>query len=135
MLDYFTNALPHFLAYFGSALALAAGFLFLYSLVTPHPEFKLIREGNAAAATQLCGTFIGFAIPVAIVIGHSVSIPDMLLWGLVAGVVQLLVFLIISRFLFKAIEERIVQGCTASGQFVGGMGIGIGILQAACMVP
>ncbi len=135
MIDYFTSVFPYFLAYFASAAALAVAFLYLYSLCTPHKEFALIREGNVAAATQLTGTFIGFAIPVAMVIGHSVSVPDMLLWGVVAAIVQLAVFVIISRFLFKAVGERIAGGCVASGQFVGGMGIGFGILQAACMVP
>ncbi len=135
MLVYFTSVLPYFLGYFGSAALLAVAFIYLYSLCTPHPEFALIREGNVAAATQLTGTFIGFTIPVAIVIGHSVSIPDMLLWGVVAAIVQLAVFVIISRFIFKAICARIASGCVASGQFVGGMGIGFGILQAACMVP
>jgi putative membrane protein len=132
---YFVSAIPNFLAYFSAALVLAVGFLFFYSLSTPHPEFKLIREGNAAAAIQLSGTFIGFAVPVAMVISHSVSIPDMLLWGCVAALVQLIVFVVISRFLFKTISERISGGCMASGQFVGGIGLGIGILQAACMVP
>ncbi len=135
MLGYFIAALPHFLAYFGSAMALAVAFLFLYSRFTPHREFELIRQGNSAAAIQLTGTFIGFAIPVAIVISHSVSIPDMLLWGAVAGIVQLAVFVIIARLLFKSISDKITQDCAASGQFVAGIGIGVGILQAACMVP
>ncbi len=128
MLEYFIAALPHFLAYFGSALGLAAAFLFLYARFTPHREFELIRQGNSAAA-------IGFAIPMAVVIGNSVSIPDMLVWGAVAGLVQLAVFVVIARLLFKAISDKITEGCVASGQFVGGMGLGIGILQAACMVP
>lgn len=135
MLAYFTETLPHFLAYFGSAVALAVVFLFLYSMATPHKEFALIREGNAAAATQLTGTFLGFAVPVAVVIGNSVSIPDMLLWGAVAAVVQLVVFVVISRFLFKSVSDKITEDCMASGIFVGGMGLGTGILQAACMVP
>ncbi len=135
MFDYFVSALPHFLAYFAAALALAVGFLALYTICTPHKEFTLIREGNAAAATQLTGTFLGFTIPMAIVIGHSVSIPDMLLWGAVAALVQLAVFVAISRFLFKAISQKITEDCTSSGIFVGGMGVGVGILQAACMVP
>lgn len=135
MFTYFASALPHFLAYFGAAIALAVAFLALYTLVTPHKEFALIREGNSAAAVQLTGTFLGFAIPVAIVIGHSVTIADMLLWGAVAALVQLAVFVVIARFLFKAISDKIVANCTSSGIFVGGMGLGVGILQAACMVP
>lgn len=135
MLAYFTETLPHFLAYFGSAVALAVVFLFLYSMATPHKEFTLIGQGNAAAATQLTGTFLGFAVPVAVVIGNSVSIPDMLLWGAVAAIVQLVVFVVISRLLFKEISQKITEDCNASGIFVGGMGLGTGILQAACMVP
>lgn len=135
MFEYFTDALPHFLAYFAAALSLAVAFLLLYVMITPHKEFALIRDGNSAAAAQLTGTFLGFALPVAMVIGHSVSIPDMLLWGGVAAIVQLAVFFVISRLLFRTISQRITDRCIASGIFVGGMGLGIGILQAACMVP
>ena len=35
----------------------------------------------------------------------------------------------------KALSDRIAERCVASGIFVGGMGLGFGILQAACMVP
>lgn len=135
MFEYFLAAMPHFLAYFGSAMALAVAFLFVYSRLTPHAEFALIREGNSAAAIQLTGTFIGFTIPVATVIAHSVNLADMLLWGAVAALVQLAVFVVIARFLFRAISDKIAEGCAASGQFVGGIGLGVGILQAACMVP
>lgn len=135
MFEYFTATLPHFLAYFAAAVGLAVAFLFIYVLITPHKEFALIREGNSAAAVQLVGTFLGFAIPVAVVIGHSVSIADMLLWGAVAAIVQLVIFFVIARLLFTTISQRIVDNCMASGIFVGGIGLGIGILQAACMVP
>ena len=135
MFAYFAEAMPHFLAYFAAAVGLAVAFLALYVLITPHKEFALIRAGNSAAAVQLTGTFLGFAVPMAVVIGHSVNIPDMLLWGVVAALVQAAVFFIISRLLFKAISERIAERCVASGVFVGGMGLGFGILQAACMVP
>jgi len=135
MFAYFVEAMPHFLAYFAVAVGLAGVFLALYVMITPHKEFALIREGNSAAAIQLSGTFLGFAVPMAVVIGHSVNIPDMLLWGGVAALVQAGVFFVISRLLFKEISERIAQRCVASGIFVGGMGLGFGILQAACMVP
>lgn len=135
MVQYFTATLPHFLAYFGAALALAIVFLVVYAQLTPHREFALIRDGNTAAATQLTGTFLGFAVPVAVVIGHSVSIADMLMWGAVAAIVQLLVFVVIARMLFKGIEDKLTENCTASGIFTGGIGLGTGILQAACMVP
>ena len=59
----------------------------------------------------------------------------MLLWGAVAALVQLAVFAIVARLLFRGISARITERCAASGIFVGGMGLGVGVLQAACMVP
>jgi len=132
--QYFGDALPHFLAYFGSLAILALVFLTLYVLITPHKEFALIKAGNNAAAVQLVGTFLGFAIPVAVVTSHSVNLLDMALWAVTAAVVQLAVFFIIAK-LFAGIEKRIEDNCTASGTFIGGVGLGFGILQAACMVP
>lgn len=134
LFKYFAAALPHFLGYFGVSILLALAFLAFYVAITPHKEFTLIKAGNTAAATQLVGSFLGFAIPMAIVISHSVSILDMVIWGAVVLVIQLAVFFFISKFA-PAIEKRIEDNCTASGVFVGGMGMGIGILQAACMVP
>jgi putative membrane protein len=135
MVAYFVDTVPHFLAYFAAAVALAVAFLAIYVLITPHREFALIGQGNTAAAVQVTGTFLGFAVPVAMVIGHSVSIPDMLMWGAVAALVQLAVFFVIARLVFRALSQKIVEDCLASGVFVGGMGLGFGVLQAACMVP
>lgn len=131
---HFGDAIPHFLAYFGASLVLAVVFLALYVLITPHKEFALIKEGNNAAAVQLVGTFLGFAVPMAVVIGHSVNMLDMALWGAVVLTVQLVVFFVIAK-LFSGIEKRIEDNCTASGTFIGGVGFAVGILQAACMVP
>ncbi len=131
---YFGDALPHFLAYFGASIVLAVIFLILYVAITPHKEFTLIKAGNNAAAVQLVGTLLGFAIPMGVVISHSVSMLDMLLWSVVAAVVQLVVFFILAK-LFSGIEKRIEEDCVASGTFIGGMGLVFGVLQAFCMVP
>ncbi len=47
--------LPYFAAFFGVSLLLLTVCLALYVLITPYPEIKLIREGNAAAAASLGG--------------------------------------------------------------------------------
>jgi putative membrane protein len=67
------NTLPHFLAYFGIGVILLVGYLLAYVMITPHREFTLIREGNTAAAIQLIGSVLGFALPFAVVISHSRS--------------------------------------------------------------
>ena len=132
--SYFFDALPHFFAYFGASIVLAVLFLFIYQLITPQREWQLIREGKAAPAISLMGAFLGFAIPMAIVISHSVSMIDMAMWGAVVLVVQLAVFFIIEH-VFKGIAAKISEDCISSGVFLGGTSLGIGILNAACMVP
>lgn len=134
MFQHMLNTLPHFLAYFGTALLLLVGFLVAYTLLTPHREFALIRQGNKAVSFQLIGTVLGFALPLAVVIGNSVNIPDMVAWGLVALVTQAVTFWLI-QIIFKDISSKIVSDCVSSGIFVGGMAFTVGVIQAGCMVP
>ena len=47
--------LPAFLVYFCTALVSVAAYLFIYTRVTPHDEFLLIRDNNPAAAIALKG--------------------------------------------------------------------------------
>ena len=44
------------------------------SLLTPHREISLIREGNAAAAVSLGGVLVGLAIPLAVSLQASTSL-------------------------------------------------------------
>ena len=134
MFDYILGALPHFLAYFGTAALLGIAFIVVYSAITPLSEFTLIKEGHTAPAISIVGAFIGFAIPLAIVIGNSVSIPDVVFWGIVVLAVQLLVFFVTSK-VFSGIAKKLEEDCLASGVFLGGTSIAVGILNAACMVP
>jgi len=84
------QGLGDFVVYFVTALALVAVFLTVYTWVTPHGEIALIRQGNVAAALSLSGALLGFIVPLASAIAHSVAWWDMLFWGGVALVVQLL---------------------------------------------
>ena len=56
------TALPLYLAFLGTAVALLALALTAYLMVTPHHEIRLIRGGNRAAACSFGGTAIGMAI-------------------------------------------------------------------------
>ena len=82
-----------FLAYLAVSLALLAAFLAVYVRVTPHREIALIRQGNLAAAFSLSGAVLGFIVPLASAVKHSVSLVDMALWGAVALVVQVAAWL------------------------------------------
>ena len=45
--------LPAFLVYFCTAVIAVVAYLFVYTRVTPHNEFQLIRDNDPAAAIAL----------------------------------------------------------------------------------
>jgi putative membrane protein len=45
--------LPAFLVYFCTAIIAVAAYLLVYTRITPHNEFQLIRDNNSAAAIAL----------------------------------------------------------------------------------
>jgi putative membrane protein len=124
--------LPYFVVYFGISLLLLTLCLGAYVLITPYPEIRLIREGNAAAATSLGGVLIGFALPLASVVINSISLLDMLLWSVVALIVQLIAFAVV-RLMVPAIGKNVREGQVSSGIFLGAVAIALGILNAASM--
>ncbi len=124
--------LPNFLAFFGLGVAISIVFVAIYSAVTPHHEFALIRNGNSAAAVAFGGALIGFELPLASVVIHSLGLLDMVVWGVVALVVQLLAFLA-ARLLDQRLCTRIAGGDTSAGIFVATISLAVGILNAACV--
>ncbi|RUQ36339.1 MAG: DUF350 domain-containing protein [Candidatus Competibacteraceae bacterium] len=132
MLSQSLAGLPAFLSYFATAIGLLLLFLAAYVFITPYREIALIREGNTAAAASLGGALLGFVLPLASTIAHSVSLIDMAIWGLIALVIQLLVYLG-ARLLLPGLERAIPTGQVATGVFLGALSLAIGILNAACM--
>jgi putative membrane protein len=126
------GGIDNFLAYFGMALVLLALFVAVYVRVTPHREIALIRQGNLAASLSLSGAMLGFVIPLSSAITHSVAWWDMLLWGAIALVVQVLAYLVV-RLAVPTLSADIAAGRTAQGLFLGVLSLAVGILNAASM--
>jgi putative membrane protein len=123
-----------FVTYILGVAVLFALFQFIYTRITPHKEFELIRAGNVSAAVALGGAIIGFAIPASNVIAYSISLLDFVVWAVIAAGVQLLAFLLTSLVL-KGTSERIKNGELAAGIYVAAVAISVGMLNAACMTP
>lgn len=123
-----------FAAYFGAAIALTIIFVMIYIAITPHNETKLIREGNAAAALGLGAAVIGFILPLTLVISVSHTIADVLLWGAIALLVQVLGH-VICRMLMPTLTADIATGKFSAAIVVATVAIGLGMLQAACWTP
>ena len=132
LVSQYLSGLPSFLVYFALALVLLAVFVVIYGRITPYDERTLIREGNVAASISLAGAILGFTLPLASAIAHSVSIVDMLLWGLVALVAQVAVYLAVSRAMPR-FAEAIRAGKTAAATLLAALAVAVGLLNAACM--
>lgn len=125
-------SLGNFVLYFGVGAVLLFCFQFLYMAVTPYRETELIKAGNVAAATAYVGAVIGFVLPLGSALAHSVSLVDFAIWGIVAGAVQVLVYLVMRRF-YRQIADHIVEGKMAPAVKLAGMSLAVGILNAASM--
>ena len=123
---------PAFLLYFVLALILLALFVAIYTRVTPYREIALIREGNIAASISLSGALIGLVLPLASAIAHSVSPLDMVAWGVIALVVQLIVYAVTGA-LVPRFREAIEAGRAAPATLLAALSVSVGILNAASM--
>ncbi len=126
------QGLGSFALYFGAAILAEAIFVVLYMAVTPHHEVALIKAGNTAAALSLGGAIIGFTLPLASAVIHSVSLLDMAVWSGVALIVQLVVF-VAANAILSGLSRRIEEGNVAAGVSLAVASLSIGILNAASM--
>ncbi|MGV7194132.1 DUF350 domain-containing protein [Xanthomonas sp. NCPPB 1325] len=123
-----------FLSYFGTGLGVLIVSVVLVTLVTPHKDFTLLRQGNVAAATSLAGNLIGVALPLHSAITHSVSLADALIWGLVACGIQVVAYLL-ANLVAGRISRQITDNVTAAGIFSAGVSIAVGLINAAAITP
>ena len=128
----FLASLSEFLLFFVVAAVLTILFVGIYTRVTRHNEIALIKNNSTAAAVAFSGSLIGFALPLASTMINSVTIVELVLWGLVALLVQVLVYLAI-RLPMPRISERIEADEVAAGIWLGACSMVAGILNAASM--
>lgn len=121
-----------YLKYFALATLLITSFSFIYMLITPVREIKLIKEGNVACAWSFGGALIGFCITIASSITHSLNTLDFMIWGLAAMVIQLIVYFAASHIIGKANQELAADN-RAVGLFFASLSISIGLINAACL--
>ncbi|MBD9476743.1 DUF350 domain-containing protein [Achromobacter sp. ACM01] len=121
-----------YLIYMASALAMLGVFTVVYTAVTRYKEFELIREGNIAAALSYGGALVGFSFTLCSSIAIHASYAMFLLWGLVAMLVQLVVYVGVSQTV-RGMNEAIEENNIAMGGLIGSISIAAGIVNAASL--
>lgn len=128
------NSILHFSAYFVLSLIFVIVFKFVYALVTPHDEWKLIKEDkNVAAAVGFGGAVIGFSLALSGAASNSVSLLDFATWGVIALIAQSLAFVVVRFVFMPKIVERIIANEVSAGVMLAATSISVGLLNAACM--
>ncbi len=106
VLQSFQAGFPVFLIWTGTAGVLFILAATIYVLLTPWKELALVRGGNATAGLALAGALVGLAIPLASCLASSVSLLDLILWGVVALILQLLAYRL-TDLLLRDLPKRI----------------------------
>ena len=127
------NGLPIFMLHGGTAILMLIVGAFIYSKITPWNELDLIREGNTAAAVSFSGAILGIAIPLAAALSSSISIWEIVVWGSVAIILQITVFLILDLVL-PNLSEQIKADKIAAGIFIASNKIALALMNAAAVI-
>lgn len=127
------QGLPDFLLFFAAAMALTGLYLVAYTLSTTHNEFELIRQNNVAAASSLGLSLTGFALPLSSAIVNAKTVVDLLVYGIVAVLIQILIYWLV-RMLLPNLSQRIANGEVAAALFLGAASLAAGVVTAASMV-
>ena len=124
-----------FIGFFITALLLVIVFLYLYAIVTPYDDYKLIFEdNNLAAALGFGGAIIGVSIPLYSALVHSTSYWDFVIWGVVAILIQLIFAFIVTRLGGKySFKTKVSEGIISVGILMAFLSISIGLLNAGSM--
>lgn len=126
------SVLPSFLLDFTVAIALSVLYIAVYTFATAHNEFALIRRNVPAASVSLGFSLVGFAIPLSSAMIFSETFIDLALWGLVALVVQIVVYGLV-RLAIPDLSTRIARGEIAPALFLGAASVAAGLVNASAM--
>lgn len=121
-----------YLQYIALAVVMTGCFAFIYLIITPLKEIKLIKEGNIACAISFGGALIGFCITITSSMSTSLSLLGFLIWSLLATIIQLLVYFFATRIVKNASVE-LANNNIAVGCLFAAISIAIGLINGAAL--
>lgn len=119
------------LLYFIVTLGLLAAFMYVYEKTTPYREFQEIKSGNTAAAIAFGGAILGFVIPLGSVVLFTHSIGELIKWGIMVGIIQIVTFQVIHRL--HGFGDCVREGKVAGATFLAFCSAAVGIINATCI--
>jgi putative membrane protein len=132
VLDSFVAGFPILMMHSSVTIAMLVAGVLLYIWITPWDEMALIRAGNTAAAISLGGAIIGLAIPLAFAMAASVSVYEILIWGLVTLLLQIIAFRV-ADLLLRDLPTRIEAGEIGAATLLVSIKLAVAAMNAAAV--
>lgn len=130
----FTSLFASTLAYLGAATIMLFIGMILFEITTKNKELALIKSGNKAAVYAFGGRMLGLAIVLYSSIANSVNLIDMLIWGSIAIILQIVLFYIAEWITPKFdITKAIDEDNQAVGLFLLFLSVSIGLIVAGSL--
>ncbi|MCK1999882.1 DUF350 domain-containing protein [[Brevibacterium] frigoritolerans] len=126
----------NFLSYVGTGFVLLIIGLILFELTTKVKELKLISERNETAAFVLGGKTFGLALVLGSAIANSINLNDMILWGSIGIVTQIILFYLAQLIMFIvrfSINKAIEDNNRAVGIILFILSMSVGWIVAQCL--
>ena len=128
----FLAGFPVLMLHSSVTLAILVVGVFVYIKITPYDDIALIKVGNTAAAVSLSGVIIGFAVPLAFAMASSITVYEILIWGPVTLLLQLVAYRITDAVL-SDLPKRIVEGEIGPAIFLVSIKIAVAAINAAAV--
>jgi putative membrane protein len=121
-------------SYIGLAVVMLIIGIFFFEVTTKNKEFTLIKNGNKAAVYAFGGRILGLAIVLYASISNSVNMLDMVIWGSIAIIIQIVLFYL-AELLTPTfnITNAIDEDNQAVGLFLLFLSVSIGLIIAASL--
>ena len=127
------NNLLNTAIYLSVALSMGAAFLFIFTRITPYPEFALIRSAMSQPHCRSPGHWLDCAPAL---LGHRAFalVVDVLVWGAIAFVLQLAIYWGV-HLKMGDLERMVSEGNVSVGVYLGACHLVVGAITAACLIP
>lgn len=128
----FVKGFPEFVLHGGVTLALLIAGCIVHVLLTPMKEMQLIRAGNVSAGISVGAVIVGLAVPMSACLATAATIYDILIWGAVAILLQLLAFRA-ADLLLRDLPKRIERDEVGAALVLAGVKIATALVMAAAL--
>ncbi|MEC8622783.1 MAG: DUF350 domain-containing protein [Pseudomonadota bacterium] len=132
VLQSFLNGFPVLLMHFSVTLLMLVAGAIIYQMITPFNELDLIRGGNIAAALSFSGALVGLALPLAVCMARSINLWDIIIWGCLTLLIQLIAYRI-GDALLKDLPKRIETGELSAATTIVGIKLSVAMINAAAV--